>query len=107
MHSRAEASPSYIFAPNMVGVGASLQLSEAESRYLVRVCRAREGDRVTATDGRGTIATLRLASLHPRVLAEVESAQREERRRSAWVWCGAPEGERADWLVEKLAELGV
>ena len=107
MHSRAEASPSYLFVPDLRGVGSSLQLSEAESRYLVRVCRAREGDRATATDGLGAVATLRLASLHPRVTAKVESAHREERRRRAWVWCGAPEGERADWLVEKLAELGI
>jgi 16S rRNA (uracil1498-N3)-methyltransferase len=107
MRSRAEASPSYIFAPDLPGVGQSLELSEAESRYLVRVCRARQGDRATATDGCGTIATLRLDSLHPRVRAEIESVHREELRRRAWVWCGAPEGERADWLVEKLAELGV
>jgi 16S rRNA (uracil1498-N3)-methyltransferase len=23
------------------------------------------------------------------------------------LWCGAPEGDRADWLIEKLAELGL
>ena len=38
---------------------------------------------------------------------EVESNLRQPRQRECVVWCGAPEGTRADWLVEKLAELGV
>jgi 16S rRNA (uracil1498-N3)-methyltransferase len=41
------------------------------------------------------------------VRARVEMLERGERVRRAWVWCGAPEGERGDWLVEKLAELGI
>ena len=107
MPSPAEAAPSIVFAPDLGEPGSSLTLSEAESHYLVHVCRARRGDRASATDGRGSLATLRLASTGTPVVAEVESLDRAERTRRAWVWCGAPEGERSDWLVEKLAELGV
>ena len=41
------------------------------------------------------------------VEVEVEAIAHEPALRRSWVLCGAPEGERADWLVEKLAELGV
>jgi 16S rRNA (uracil1498-N3)-methyltransferase len=71
------------------------------------VCRARPGDRVTATDGRGAIATLRLTEVGAAVVADVESRETVDGSRQAWVLCGAPEGERADWMVEKLAELGI
>jgi 16S rRNA (uracil1498-N3)-methyltransferase len=37
----------------------------------------------------------------------VERCERSERSREAWVLCGPPEGERGDWMIEKLAELGV
>jgi 16S rRNA (uracil1498-N3)-methyltransferase len=41
------------------------------------------------------------------VVVERMGVTAEEQRRPAWMLCGAPEGERGDWLVEKLAELGV
>ena len=41
------------------------------------------------------------------VSAEVVLVERAERGCRTVLWCGAPEGGRADWLVEKLAELGV
>lgn len=74
---------------------------------MARVCRARPGDLVEATDGRGALAVLRLTQVRGDVVAELVSITREEPRRQAWVLCGPPEGERADWLVEKLAELGI
>ena len=60
-----------------------------------------------ATDGRGARAALRLIEVRRGVVVEIETVTREPARRRSWVLCGAPEGERADWLVEKLAELGI
>jgi 16S rRNA (uracil1498-N3)-methyltransferase len=60
-----------------------------------------------ATDGRGTLARLRLSSVGASVRAEVVSVEQVERGQRTWLMCGAPERGRADWLVEKLAELGV
>jgi RsmE family RNA methyltransferase len=41
------------------------------------------------------------------VTARVESLDRRSPQRRARVLCGAPEGQRADWMVEKLAEFGI
>jgi len=110
MRSPAEAAPSHLWVPELADPGGVVELSREESHYLKRVCRARVGDFASATDGRGALARLRVASVGERVRAEVESCepgQPAEARRRALVLCGAPEGRRGDWLVEKLAELGI
>lgn len=102
-----EATPSLLYAPDLGVLGSSVRLSSEEAHYVARVIRARVGDTADATDGRGALARLRFLSVGPEARAEVISVERAERRRRAWLWCGAPERGRADWLVEKLAELGV
>lgn len=104
---RAEAAPSLLLIEGLAGVGARATLADDEHHYLTRVCRARMGDRVTATDGRGALANVRVIETGRRTVVEVESWTRAERVREAWVLAGPPEGERGDWMVEKLAELGV
>ena len=103
---RGEGAPSRVYAPELGEPGSTLVLSAEESHYLVRVCRARPGDRTEATDGRGGVASLRLVSVKGAVEAEIEASARISRRRRAWVLCGAPDGSRADWLVE-MALVGV
>ena len=106
----AEAAPSFLWVPELAGLAAGereVTLSRDESHYLSRVCRARPGDHVSGTDGRGALAELRILELGPRVRAEVTRLERSARGRRAWVCSGPPEGRRADWLVEKLAELGI
>jgi 16S rRNA (uracil1498-N3)-methyltransferase len=102
-----DAAPSFLCVPELPSAGARLTLPEDESHYLTRVCRARVGERVQATDGRGALASLRVLEVGRSAVVEVESCERSRPARSAWVLAGAPEGERGDWLVEKLAELGV
>jgi 16S rRNA (uracil1498-N3)-methyltransferase len=96
-----------LLVAELPSTGAKLTLAEDESHYLTRVCRARPGERVTATDGRGGLAALRVLEGGRRAVVEVESCERARPARTAWVLAGAPEGERGDWMVEKLAELGV
>lgn len=107
MRSRADAAPAFLYVPDLGERGAALELSPEESHYVARVCRAHAGDRVTVTDGRGATAELRLTGVGARVTGTIESRDQRARARRVWVWCGEPEGDRADWLVEKLAELGV
>ena len=101
------ATPSLLFAPDLGAPGTTLALSREEAHYVARVCRAREGDFAEATDGRGAVARLVLRSVAREVRAEVVSVERRDRSFRTWLLCGAPERGRADWLVEKLAELGV
>jgi 16S rRNA (uracil1498-N3)-methyltransferase len=103
----ADAIPALLYLPSLPGPGESQVLPPPEAHYVARVCRARIGERLEATDGRGGLATLRVASLRGEVLVEVIAWTEQADPRRAWVLCGAPEGARGDWLVEKLAELGI
>src|SRR5262245_57351856 len=103
----ADAAPSLLYVEDLPGVGRRVTLREDESHYLARVCRARVGDRVSATDGRGALASVVLIQAGREAVVEVERSERSDPRRTAWALSGAPEGERGDWMVEKLAELGV
>lgn len=101
------AAPSFLYVPGLPAAGGRVTLPADEARYLARVVRARPGDMVTATDGEGALATLRLGDARDCSEAVVEAATREPRSREAVLLAGAPEGERGDWLIEKLAELGI
>src|SRR5437762_11748769 len=98
--------PSWLLIPGLEQAQRRVVLPEDEAHHVVRVCRARIGDRLTATDGEGAVARLELESVGSVVEARVLELKHAERGREAWILCGAPEGARADWLVEKLAELG-
>ena len=75
MPSRASAAPAFLYVPGMGSTGSEAELSDAESHYVARVCRARVGDRVHATDGEGQIATLRLAAVERKVRAIIERTE--------------------------------
>lgn len=82
-------------------------LNADESRYLTKVCRARTGESVVLTDGRGARAQAVLLETGQAVRAEITGLEQVKLERSATWIVGAPERGRADWMVEKLAELGV
>lgn len=103
----ASAIPSWLYLPGIAAPGGTYTLPEDEAHYVARVCRAKPGERVTGTDGAGTVAELELVRVARQVEVAVLSRRHVERTHTAQVLCGAPEGARADWLVEKLAELGV
>lgn len=107
MRLRAEASPGLVFVAALPDPPGRGTLDPDERHHVVQVLRAVPGDRVRATDGRGALATLRLIETGRAASFEVESLERLPRGAAACIACGVPEGARADWLVEKLAELGV
>ena len=80
-----------------------------EARHLARVMRARVGDRVTLFDGAGTRWPARVAALgRNRVDLVVEAAQVEaEPAATLTLAVALPKGDRQQWMVEKLTELGV
>ncbi len=103
----AEGAPSFVCLPELASAGGRLAIGGEEARYLARVVRVRPGERVSATDGRGAVATLEVLACGPEVETRVLALEHRARAATLEFWCGAPEGDRADWLVEKLGELGV
>src|SRR5580765_1164658 len=107
MRSRADTTPSFVYAAELAAVGERMTLSRDESHYVAHVCRARAGDVLRATDGRGAVASLEIVAIAPSVRVTVTALESRARGGRAWVLAGSPEGARADWMIEKLAELGV
>lgn len=85
-------------------------LEGAEARHMIRVMRAKPGDRVTLFDGSGAEfeAELLDSARHEAtlaVLSRVEVDRESSRRLTLGV--ALPKGDRQKVLVEKLTELGV
>lgn len=99
--------PAWLFLPDLRSEGGEIVLAADDAHWVARVCRADPGDLVTATDGAGTVATLEVLAVRGEVRVRLASRRDVPRGARAIVACGAPEKERADWLVEKLAELGI
>ena len=91
---------------------ASLPLSDDEQHYARHVLRLTDGDAVTLADGTGHLAEAVLR-LGPGKHCAVEPTGPFERAPSLHnspelvLACPMPKGERADWMAEKVAELGV
>ena len=105
------------FSVASYAVGAAVPISRDATKHL-RALRIRQGDPFDICDGLGNVATCTLmhddsANNKRRqqdTLAIVQQAPRHEPPPTpAWtlaVACGSLKGGRADWLVEKTAELG-
>jgi 16S rRNA (uracil1498-N3)-methyltransferase len=104
MRSRADAVPAFVWVPELPPDDTTLVLDPATLHHVRRVCRARPGDSVALTDGRGTLAH---GALDPEGRVFVTGRRIEPAPPAATIACGAPEGDRADWLIEKLAEFGI
>jgi 16S rRNA (uracil1498-N3)-methyltransferase len=101
-----DGAPRFVLLPELAAAGEPLEIAGAEAHYLARVVRVRVGEPVRATDGRGALATLAIERMGGTVHARVLEYANVTPSATLELWCGEPEGERADWLVEKLAELG-
>lgn len=95
-------------APGQLVVGP-LSLSGDEARYLAQVRRAKVGDEVALFDGGGRIGRAhvdRLASSGA-ALTVLEVSEEPPSRPTIAAMIPWIKGERMDWCVEKLVELGV
>ena len=86
-------------------------LSEEESRHCVRVLRMQAGDRISLTDGRGTLYSTEITDANPKhCTVRVLSAEHEYGRRPYTLTMGvAPTKniDRFEWFLEKATEIGV
>lgn len=85
-------------------------LVDDDRRHLVRVLRLRDGEVVTAADGRGAWRRCRLR-MRPDDEAALEPDAEVERTAAPspaiTVGFAVPKGDRAEWAVQKLTEAGV
>lgn len=87
-----------------------LGLDDADAHHLGRVLRLRDGESVVACDGLGRwrLATWRASRELPGALEPAGDVELDEPSLPAvTVWLAPVKGERAEWAVAKLTELGV
>lgn len=89
--------------------GGVIRLEGDEARHAIRARRLAAGELVELFDGRGAEAVGRLRAVG-RGGAEVEIVERRTSVRPGAelsIAAAVPKGPRADWMIEKCAELGV
>ena len=89
--------------------GELIEVGGAEAHHALSVLRCKRGDEILLFDGQGAEAT----AVIEQVSGQLFSARVVSRRARAGVAArltiatAIPKGERADWMIEKCAELGV
>ncbi len=88
--------------------GDRITIVGREAHHAARVRRLRVGDAVELFDGRGAEATGTIAAItKDRIEVSLNERHASASQRTLLTIAAAiPKGDRADWMVEKLAELG-
>ena len=86
-------------------VGAP-SLSESDRHHLASVLRLRDGERVSVTDGRGAWRLCRFAP-GPSLAPDGEAGHCDRSSPAVCVAFAPVKGDRTEWAVQKLTELGV
>ncbi|HET9732680.1 MAG TPA: RsmE family RNA methyltransferase [Acidimicrobiales bacterium] len=92
-----------------VGDPSAPELDPADAHHLERVLRLRDGETVTASDGAGRVVTCRVVRAGKTLELAPDGPVLTERLAQPLVTVAmAPvKGERVEWAVQKLTELGV
>ncbi len=100
MNPVLRGSAAHVFVDSLV----TPQLSQDDDHHLRRVLRIRESDVITVGDGAGGWVEARLTA--DRVSVESDPVFEPEPRRAA-VISAIPKGDRPEWIVQKVTEIGV
>jgi 16S rRNA (uracil1498-N3)-methyltransferase len=86
-----------------------IELDQAGSRHARDVLRLEIGGEVEVFDDAGAAARGMIVELEPLVSVQVDAIddERDANVTEITVAAAVPKGDRADWMVEKLSELGV
>lgn len=85
-----------------------VELDQPGSRHARDVLRLEAGAEIEIFDDAGNVATGVIAALEPNVTIQVDAiTPRDANVIDITVAAAVPKGDRADWMVEKLSELGV
>jgi 16S rRNA (uracil1498-N3)-methyltransferase len=82
-------------------------VDEEDAHHLVRVLRLRPGEVVIAADGRGSAARCRFTGQGSLLEPEEPPVHRDRPAPSITVAFAPVKGDRPEWVVQKLTELGV
>ena len=100
MNPVLRASAAHVFVESL----ESPALTEVDTHHLQRVLRIRPTDTVTLADGAGAWRTARLVHGAVEVTGEIFAEAPGE---PSTIVSAIPKGERVEWLVQKVTELGV
>lgn len=82
-------------------------MGQAEAHHMRDVLRLKPGAEVEVFDAEGWVGKGRLLEVGQEVAVEIEGAAQPPAGMELTIAAAVPKGQRADWMVEKLAELGV
>ncbi|MBN1393373.1 MAG: 16S rRNA (uracil(1498)-N(3))-methyltransferase [Sedimentisphaerales bacterium] len=89
--------------------GSKVELEGTEAHHLA-VLRLGPGAQVELFDGNGTLATAVVSGIRKNIVSlDIENIRRTDppKSRRIIIAVSVPKGDRFDWLIEKLTELGV
>lgn len=100
--------PYRFYCPDLVEQGG-VNLPESEVHHLIHVLRLQPNDLVEVFNGQGLAASCQITAVRKR---DVQLQPRDYRRDPAiapaiTIATAVPKGDRFDWLIEKITELGV
>src|SRR5438132_1708265 len=84
----------------------NIELEEREAHHARDVLRMAVGEEVEVFDGEGRVGVARIERVGKTVVVRVERMEESACGFEWWVAAAVPKGNRADWMVEKLSELG-
>ncbi len=79
-------------------------MADADRHHLERVLRLRAGDPVVLCDGRGS---WRAASFGPSLSWIADEHHQDRAEPEVTISVALPKGDRADWLIQKVTEIGI
>ncbi|MEO6436202.1 MAG: RsmE family RNA methyltransferase [Tepidisphaeraceae bacterium] len=83
-----------------------IELDAPAARHVRSVLRLTKGTAVEVFDDDGAVAAGKIIQLEPAVVIRVTDITAVPRSREIVIASAVPKGERADWMIEKLSELG-
>jgi len=94
---------------DLLGDASTIALVDEIERHLNKVLRLRDGEVVSVTDGAGRwcLAMVIRNGNRLRLDASSEIVTEQETQRAVTIAAAIPKGDRLDWMVQKVTELGV
>lgn len=100
MNPELRGSAAHVFVPSLDAPVVSVE----DLHHLDRVLRLADGDEITLSDGAGRWLTAAWSAHGPVRLGRVRE---EARGPELTVGCAVPKGDRSEWIVQKVTELGI